>query len=777
MARIVTNLWKNWLFKASFIPEYCAPFYDDSDFEDIQLPHTVKELPYNYFDEEDCCMLSCYRRHFSVPEEAENCRIFLDFDGVMCAAEVFVNGSAAGTHKGGYTPFSVEITDFVHAGSSDNVITVAVDSHERSDVPPFGCAVDYLAYGGIYRDVSLRIVPQCFIQSVYVKPDKILEKRKMLSIDIALNNQMNGGCLASQNATHNMVGGSADAAQESSFQLTVTLLDSKNKKQAEYVQPIVISESEQTVSVVLDNLAGIALWSLEKPVLYKVEVALRAGDSSVADSVSTTTGFRTAVFTPEGFFLNGTRVVIRGLNRHQSFPYIGYAMPKRVQARDAEILKHELGVNFVRTSHYPQSPFFLNRCDELGLLVFEETPGWQHIGDAEWQQVSCQEIREMILRDRNHPSIVLWGVRINESADCSDFYRKTNSIAHELDPSRQTGGVRCIENSEFFEDVYTMNDFIYGSHAPGADTLRVLRPQREVTGLDKLVPYLVTEFAGHIYPTKRYDQEERLIEHACRHLTVQNAAALDPHKCGAVGWCAFDYNTHANFGSGDRICYHGVMDMFRIPKFAAAVYASQQSAAVRPVMEPLTRYTIGERSIGGIAPLMICTNCSKVRIQIGDHDLGDFYPAFDRYPGLPHPPIIIENIETAWGQNWTHAVFTGFYTNSAKNPLCIERHFVPNPIPTQLELAADSLMLSAHIPDAVRFTVRLLDQVGNELPYSAEVVKITIKGVATIIGDSEFALIGGVRGFWVKALGQIGTVQVTASSARFKSNTVKIKIR
>ncbi|MGP1593793.1 MAG: glycoside hydrolase family 2 protein [Treponema sp.] len=760
MARIVTNLWKNWLFKESFLPEYCNPLYDDSDFEQIQLPHTVKEVPYNYFDETAYQMLSCYRRHFSVPAEAQNSRIFLDFDGVMCAAEVWVNGYAAGSHKGGYTPFSIEITHLVHFGGSDNTVTVAVDSRERTDIPPFGFAVDYLTYGGIYRDVSLRIVPQCFIQSVYAKPDKILEKQKMLAVDIELNNCANGG-----------TPDNADQTQQ--HQITVTLLDYRHKKKAEYVRNIFVSEAVQTVSVVLENLIGIALWSLEKPALYIVEVTLRTNDSAETDSVSTTIGFRTAAFTPDGFFLNGKRLVLRGLNRHQSFPYIGYAMPKRVQERDAEILKQELGVNFVRTSHYPQSPFFLNRCDELGLLVFEETPGWQHIGDEEWQAVSCQEIREMILRDRNHPSIVLWGVRINESDDCSGFYRETNRIAHELDPSRQTGGVRCKENSEFLEDVYTMNDFMYGSHAPGAHHMRILRPQREVTGLDSLVPYLVTEFAGHIYPTKRFDQEERLVEHACRHAAVHNAAALDPHKCGAIGWCAFDYNTHANFGSGDRICYHGVMDMFRMPKFAAAVYASQQPASVQPVMEPLTRYTIGERAIGGIAPLMICTNCDKVRIRLGENDLGYFYPAFDRYPGLPHPPIVIENIETAWGQNWTDAVFTGFY----QEVVCIERQFVPNPVPTQLVLAADAPVLSAVIPDAVRCTVRLLDQAGNELPYSTEVIKITIKGAAQLIGDADLALIGGVRAFWIKALGQTGTVHVTVSSARFKSNTVKIKIR
>ena len=137
-------------------------------------------------------------------------------------------------------------------------------------------------------------------------------------------------------------------------------------------------------------------------------------------------------------------------------------MPARAQRRDAEILKKELKCNIVRTSHYPQSPHFLDACDELGLLVLEEIPGWQHIGDRQWEDLSVDNVGRMVRRDWNHPSIILWGVRINESPDSHDFYLETNRVAHELDTTRQTGGVRFITDSEFLEDVFTQNDFILG---------------------------------------------------------------------------------------------------------------------------------------------------------------------------------------------------------------------------------------------------------------------------------------------------------------------------
>ena len=225
--------------------------------------------------------------------------------------------------------------------------------------------------------------------------------------------------------------------------------------------------------------------------------------------------------------------------------------------------------NIVRTSHYPQSRHFLDCCDEIGLLVLEEIPGWQHIGDKAWQDIAVDNVRRMIRRDWNHPSVILWGVRINESRDNHDFYTRTNALAHALDSGRQTGGIRYFQESEFLEDVFTMNDFGWPLKAPN-------HPR-----------YLNTEFVGHTFPTKTIDSKERLQEHTIRHARVHDQLASDPQYAGGIGWCAFDYNTHANFGSGDRICYHGVMDIFRTPKAAAGFYKSMCEPAEEIVLEPV----------------------------------------------------------------------------------------------------------------------------------------------------------------------------------------------
>lgn len=202
------------------------------------------------------------------------------------------------------------------------------------------------------------------------------------------------------------------------------------------------------------------------------------------------------------------------------------------------------------------------------MLVFTEFPGWQHIGDKAWKDIAVSNVKEMITEYRNHPSIILWGVRINESVDDDEFYTRTNALAHKLDSTRQTGGVRCNKKMSLLEDVYTYNDFSHTGNNPGCE------PKENVTpDMDKA--YFVSEYNGHMFPTKPYDSEEHMRDHLIRHAAVLDSVASHRDIAGSFGWCMFDYNTHKDFGSGDRICYHGVMDMFRNEKPAAYIYAAQ----------------------------------------------------------------------------------------------------------------------------------------------------------------------------------------------------------
>lgn len=762
--RIIKNLNKEWFYAPNFLEDdITQDKIDTNRFVQVNLPHTNIEVPYNYFDDKCFQFISCYKKEIYISDEYEGKKTYIDFEGIMAYAQIYVNGKFVGEHKGGYTPFSVDITKAI-IFNKINVVTVVVDSRERDDIPPFGGVIDYLTFGGIYREAYLRFVEKSHIDNVFAKAHNVLQDSMDLEIDVSLITD-NG---------YNL--------KELSL---MCILRDKNKVIGQETNVV----NNKVTSIKLEELKNIILWDIDNPYLYEIEVKLFESETEI-DCVRTHFGFREAKFKADGFYLNGKKIKLIGLNRHQSYPYVGYAMPKRVQQKDADILKKELGVNIVRTSHYPQSRHFLDRCDEIGLLVFEEIPGWQYIGGEMWQQQVLNDVESMIKRDRNRPSIVIWGIRINESKDCSELYRKTNKLARELDPTRQTGGVRYSTGSELLEDVYTMNDFIHdGGYRQYLsenikdfktydDTVDIdgkevaLRSQRQVTGLDYYVPYLVTEHTGHMYPTKKFDQEERVMEHALRHARVQNAAYLDDTIAGAIGWCAFDYYTHSDFGSGDKICYHGVMDMFRIPKFASYAYRSQKHPSKEVVLEPVTYWSRGERSIGGVIPLVIFTNCDYVKFYYGDEYKGQYYPNTEKFSGLPYPPVIVDELTGYWGMEWEDARFEGYIDN--KKVIC--RKLARNPIPTELKVLADDKNLLSGEIDATRVVVQALDQYGNIMPFFFEPIKVIVEGEGELIGPSFLPLIGGSIAFWIKTNGNKGNININILSERFKEKNIVIDV-
>src|ERR1700744_5866096 len=609
--RIVLAINRGWRYSPKVVDGGHEPGFDDSSFDLVVVPHTNITMPWHSFDEKSYEFISLYRRKFRLPAEARGKRVFVDFEGVMTASTVWINGKRLGEYKGGYTPFSFDLTPHINF-DGDNVLAVDVDSTERSDIPPFGYQIDYLTFGGIYREVALRIVPPTFIENIFAQPKDVLSGNPTLDVQWFVQHL---------------------EASRDGLTLEATLLDGdKTVAKASQKLPASALAAEPTShTVAFGKLNGIELWDLKSPKLYTVKVRLLRG-SQLIDEDTRRIGFREAQFTDHGFEVNGKVIKLRGLDHHQTFPFVGQAMPGRAQKRDAYILRKQLHCTIVRTSHYPQSRHFLDACDEYGLLVLEEIPGWQHIGDLAWQDISVDDVRRMIPRDWNHPSIVLWGTRINESQDSHDFYVRTNALAHQLDKTRQNGGIRNFADSEFLEDVFTMNDFGFPLKPPN-------HPR-----------YLNTEFVGHTYPTKTIDQVERIQEHMLRHARIHDQLASNPQYAGGIGWCAFDYNTHADFGTGDRICYHGVTDMFREPKSAAGFYKSQCDPSEEIVLEPAFHWARNDESTGFTKGL-ICSNCEQLKFYIGQKMVAQVDPNRTEFKNLKYAPFVAELGEAVgnWG--------------------------------------------------------------------------------------------------------------------------------
>lgn len=719
--RVVQNFNRDWCFS----PAQAALDAPDTDFAPVTLPHTNKLFSQHFVDHTAYQFISTYRKRFTVEADLAGQRVFIDFDGAMIETTVYLNGALLGVHQGGFTPFSFDITAHLVAG--ENVLTVYVDSRELAHIPPYGTQVDYVLFGGLYRDVYLRVVDVRHITDVFAQPHDVLTAPR-LDVDVKL------------------------AGWAAGLALEAVLTDAQGVTVATQRRP---AESAD-VRVSFPGLTGIRLWTLDAPALYTLTVTLTA-DGEPCDAESVRVGFRSACFSSDGsFYLNGEPLKLFGLNRHQTYPYIGAAAPASLQRHDADVMKYELACNVARTSHYPQSPHFLDRCDEIGLLVFEEIPGWHHIGDAAWQALALRDVRAMIERDRNHPSVILWGVRINESGDDEGLYGETNALARLLDPTRQTGGVRDFIQSSFLEDVFTLNDFPEGLQTP------------------LVTPHLITEFVGHMFPTKTWDNEGRRIEHALRHARKHDLQLGHPDIAGGIGWCAFDYHTHKEFGSGDRVCYHGVMDIYRLPKMAAHFYRSQKSPADEIVLHAATNWTMGDRSGGGNNPLVVFSNCEEVEIFIDGESYGRIRPAADEYPHLPHPPFIVRwpLPYNPWGNPFEDLMVRGYIGGE----IAAEQRIDSGHVPHRLRITASAERLIADGADMARIAVQVEDKYGNVLPYQMRAVTFEVTGDADLVGDNPHVLLGGQGACYLKARGTAGSVTVRATVHELPSAEVVVQI-
>ena len=760
-----------WYFTEQFTRQLTTLERPEPELVPVRLPHTVKLLPFNDFSEQAYQMVSGYLRFLVPPESWRGQRVRVVFEGAAHQARVYLNGQLLAQHACGYTAFTVDLTDHLHWQGANN-LTVELDSRESLDVPPFGNVIDYLTYGGLYREVFLEVGGPALIEDLCVRAD------------------MDGSvqCLP-------------DCRNAEGLTLRLAVCNESGEE-------LVCRETGAEESEILLQLEHPELWDCEHPALYQLKAALKQGEKTV-DERTVRFGFRRVEFRPDGFYLNEKRVQLRGLDRHQSWPYMGYAAPARAQRLDADILKYELGCNAVRTSHYPQSHHFIDRCDEIGLLVFTEIPGWQHIGGEHWKAQALENTREMVLQWRNHPSIFLWGVRINESADDDELYRKTNEIAHQLDPTRPTGGVRNFPHSHLLEDVYTYNDFSH--HGPN----RGCAPRKIITR-EGGKGYLISEYNGHMFPTKAFDCEEKRLEHALRHARVVSDAASQPGIGGSFGWCMFDYNTHRDFGSGDRICYHGVMDMFRNPKLAAAVYASQQETT--PVLEISSSMDIGEHPAGALGTVAVFTNADQIRLYRNDLLVGSFSPSAD-YAGLAHPPVLIEDtvsglLERQEGMSPRTAsmvrevlLATAMYGSALPLPVLLKAAYLMGikgftreqgvdlynryvaswggqvvrwrfeavkngqVVASTVRCPGETLALEVHADtdtltdgpswDMATVRIRAVDEYGAVRTWCSRSLSLRTEGTVELIGPASVPLSGGMAGCYLRTRGEAGTGQLT----------------
>ena len=444
-----------------------------------------------------------------------------------------------------------------------------------------------------------------------------------------------------------------------------------------------------------------------------------------------------------------------------------------------------------------------------------------------WKAQALQNCREMVCQCRSHPSIFLWGVRVSGSADDESFYKRTNETVRRLDPTRPTAGTRSTRRSQLLEDVYAYADYSYHGRGVGCEARTAVTP-------DTRKGYLISEFEGAQFPAKPFDDEPHRLAQALRYAAVLNDTIAQQGVAGSFGWCMTDYNTHREFGSGDRISYQGVMDMFRNPKLSAAVYASQKTPRSPSdiVLEISSSMALGDHPGGFAGACWAFTNAESLRLYRDNDFVAEFTPdRRGRFAALPHPPIeihdfvglLLEKYEgidrTAAPQvaailnemrrdsmelsplsrarmyslrlSWNELVQLYYkYIGVLGSPAAVYRFeavWHGRAVRTVVKEPVQSVRLecTVHNPiltdgptwDCAAVSLRAIDQNGNLLPYCGEAVQLSVEGPLRILGPSVVPLRGGMAGTYLATTGEAGPAKLHCRMEGALDTEVSLTIR
>jgi len=752
---------QDWLFGGAYASGAEQPGHNDSRFAQVAVPHTVVPLSWADWDHAGWEKRWIYRKHFTGTAIGGGTdRVLLSFDGVMTDATVVLNGATLATHQGGYLPWTTELTRHLKKGA--NVLAVIVDGR-WPDVPPDALpggakTIDYLQPAGIYRDVTLQVVPRIYLADVFARPVNVLTGDRAVHVTAAID--------------------AATIPKSHAVTVSAELLTSAGVKRAAARTTIkVTGTGAHTATVTIEDIGDVDYWSPESPALYTVRTTV-SYPGGTPHILTTAIGFRQADFKESGFYLNGSRYEIFGLNRHQLYPYLGMAAPARLQHRDAQLLKDQLNVNMVRCSHYPQSPHFLDACDELGIMVWQEPPGWGFMGDATFQRRFLDDVANMVIRDRNRPSVVVWGTRLDETKNYPDLYAKARRLAYAHDGSRPTAGaVTFRSTSGWAEDVFSYDDY----HI--VDGVPELYPP--VAG----VPYLVSEAVGAaIDPTYRWsDPPATLASQANAHALVHDQAQADPRYAGLLAWAGIDYYSapnDSNPGAGAKnwrsMRTPGVVDVFRVPKPGASIYQSQIDPAIRPVIIPVFWW---DNAAPPGADSMIATNCDRLELSLGGTPWLTITPDGGTFGALRYPPAFADLI----GAPAVAGTDAGTAPGTGLPDLTIDGYIAAKLVTTlrmaadtsrdRLQLTAADTEITADGSDATAITVRATDAYGNHRPGTVGDVTLTLTGPGTLIAANPFPLatLGGVGGGFIRSQrGKTGRVTVTATHPTLGRASVQV---
>lgn len=727
--------------------------FDDTAWDAVSLPHTARIEPLVVNDQwQGTCW---YRKRFTAPAGWKGNRIWLEFEGAMNVADVWVNGSHVVQHLGGYLPFVADITDMIHR-KAENVVAVRLDNRDNPVTGPKPMEqLDFNMYGGLYRDVWLHVKPPLLIShpvmagreaggGLFITTPSVTKQQAVVSVQTHVVNQQ-------EQATRYRVG------QE--LYLGDSLVGFVEGMEEELEGGA--GEHCTTQMMVKDPL----LWSPSHPHLYRLVTTLSSG-RHILETQERRIGIKKVEFDGQTLLLNGEPVFLRGVNRHQEYPYIGYALSDRAQYRDALKIK-EAGFDYVRLSHYPHSTAFMEACDELGILTIDAILGWQYYSrDQAFRSHVLQTARDLIRRDRNHVSVLAWEVSLNESRMPEAFIDSLNRIAHLEFPGDQTFSAGW---QPYGYDIY-LQARQHRLHAPPYDGGK---------------PYVISEYGDWEYYAMnaglnqddwgglleeerssrqlRGDGESRLMQQARNIQEAHNDNFNTPAFADGY-WVMFDYNR----GYADDLESSGIMDIFRIPKPSSYFFRSQRDPG-----EPWGDTVL---FIGNIEPLgekgeiRIFSNCDEVELLADGESLGRQLPDRDRFSDhLAHPPFTFLVGDQHFGSLEARGYLDG------REVAVTEKRVPGEPVRIRLEADTGGASLKAGCKDRIFVYASLRDAHGTVVPVNGREVTFEVSGDGLLTGANPAPSEAGIAAILLEAGEVPGLLEVTASGSGVETGRLEVE--
>lgn len=727
---------------------------DRVKWENVSLPHTPK-LETKVMDGQwqGICW---YYKKFNLPEKSKDKEFFLRFEGAMNVCEVWLNGEKLITKQGGYLPVVVKFPDIQN---KENEVLVRLDNRDNPVTGPKPMhLLDFNMYGGLYRDVFLIVKDKLHITDanyadlkggggVFITYPKATKEEAVVEIKTNVANDYN----------------------KSKKIAVVNELWDGNKLISTIHSPIfkIEANKSETISNQL-NVNAPKLWSPKSPSLYTLKTKVLVG-TKVIDVVENQIGIRRFEIKKEGFFINGEKMFLRGVNRHQDYPYIGYALSDEAQYRDAVKIK-EAGFDYIRLSHYPHSPTFLNACDELGIVVVDAILGWQYYTkDPAFQQQVFQSGRELIRRDRNHPCVIAWELSLNESWMDEPFIDELQKITHEEYP---------------YDQCYSA-----GWQEYGYDIYMQARQHRIQYYRESQKPYIVSEYGDWEYyamnagfnqnswsDLKQADRSSRQLLSDGEVRLLQQATNIqeshnDNFNISAFAdgyWVMFDYNR----GYSPDLESSGIMSIDRLPKYSYYFFQSQRDASENSDLFQSGPMVFIASYWNEQSPLnvRVFSNCDEVELFLNGKNLGKQQPDSDAISkNLNHPPFTFTIKAFEKGELLAKGYING------KEAACYSVRTPGQPVKIDLKVDESHHVPTAGCNDVVFVYARLIDENGTVVPINGNKIIFKIEGDAALMNVGDITTEAGIATALVKIGNTINVIKVIVSDSENRKGELQIK--